>query len=74
LSHDEVKLAVGLFCGFVSAIASAASSFLYINNEYLILKKEKRKEKKKRQKKKKAPYILSSFSSALHPAIEISTP
>jgi len=29
-SHDEVKRAVGLFIGFVFAIASAACSFLYL--------------------------------------------
>jgi len=38
LSHDEVKRAVGLFYGFVSAIASAPCSFLYLNNEYLNIK------------------------------------
>jgi len=43
LSHDEVKRAVGLFDGFVSAIASAPCSFLYLNNEYLIRKKKKKK-------------------------------
>jgi len=36
LSNDEVKRAVGLFHGFVSAVASAPCSFLYLNNEYLI--------------------------------------
>ena len=35
LSHDEVKRALGLFHGFVSAIASAPCSFLSLNNEYL---------------------------------------
>jgi len=44
LFHDEVKRAVGLFCGFVSAIASAPCSFLYLNNEYLIIKKKKKKK------------------------------
>jgi len=44
LSHDEVKRAVGLFHGFVSAIASAPCSFLYLNNEYLIIKKKKKKK------------------------------
>jgi len=49
LSHDEVRRAVGLFHGFVSAIASAPCSFLYLNNEYLIItKKKKGKRKKKR--------------------------
>jgi len=69
LSHDEVKRAVGLFHGFVSAIARAPCSFLYLNNEYLIIKRKKRKKKKK----KEAPYFLPSFSSAPPPAIEIST-
>jgi len=36
LSHDEVKRAVGLFYGFVSAIAGTPCSFLYLSNEYLI--------------------------------------
>jgi len=43
LSDDEVKLAVGLFHGFVSAIASAPCGFLYLNNKYLISKKRKEK-------------------------------
>jgi len=29
-SHEEVKRAVGLFIGFVFAIASTACSFLYL--------------------------------------------
>jgi len=37
LSHDEVKRAVGLFYGFVLAIASAPCYFLYLNNEYMII-------------------------------------
>jgi len=45
LSHDEVKRAVGLFCGFVCAIASAPCSFLYLNNEYLIIKKKEKRKK-----------------------------
>jgi len=46
LSDDEVKRAVGLFCGFVSAIASAPCSFLYLNNEYMIIKiKDNKKQK-----------------------------
>jgi len=45
LSHEEVKRAVGLFSGFVSAIASAPCSFLYLNNEYLIIKNKKNKKK-----------------------------
>jgi len=40
LSHDEVKRGVGLFYGFVFAIASAPCDFLYLNNEYRILKKK----------------------------------
>jgi len=48
LSHDEVKRAVGLFYGFVSAIASAPCSFLYLNNEYLIIKNKKIKIKIKK--------------------------
>jgi len=56
LSHDEVKRAVGLFHGFVSAIASAPCSFLYLNNEYLIKIKIKiKKIKKIKQKKIKKP-------------------
>jgi len=59
VSHDEVKRAVGLFYGFVSATASAPCSFLCLNNEYLIIKKKK--EKKKKEKKKKARYFLDSL-------------
>ena len=29
-SHEDVKRAVGLFIGFVFAVASAACSFLYL--------------------------------------------
>jgi len=43
LSHDEVKRAVGLFYGFVLAIASAPCYFLYLNNQYIIKKKKKKK-------------------------------
>ena len=49
MSHDEVKRAVGLFYGFVLAIASAPCYFLYLNNEYMIYKKKKRKKKKKKK-------------------------
>ena len=32
-SHEGVKWVVGLFTGFVHAIASAPRGFLYFNNE-----------------------------------------
>ena len=47
-SHEGVKQVVGLLVGFVFAIARAACSFLYLNNEYMITKKKKKKEKKKK--------------------------
>jgi len=34
-SHEGVKRVVGLFMGFVFAIASAPCDFLYLNNEYM---------------------------------------
>jgi len=45
-SHEGAKRVVGLLVGFVFAIARAACSFLYLNNEYII-----RKEKKKTTKR-----------------------
>jgi len=51
-SHEGVKRVVGLFIGFVFAIASAPCDFLYLNNEYMTLKKKK--------KKKKAPNFIYS--------------
>jgi len=36
LSHEEVKLAIALFFGFVFVIASALYGFLYLNNKYMI--------------------------------------
>ena len=58
LSHDKVKLALGLFCGFVFAIASPLYGFLYLNKEYII--------------KQKSPLFPSSNISSPPPAIEIS--
>jgi len=53
-SHEGVKQVVGLFIGFVFAIASAPCDFLYLNQQkYDTKKKEKRKKKK--QKNKKSP-------------------
>ena len=68
LSHDEVKRAVGFFCGFVFAIASAPCDFLYLNNEYMILKKKKKKEKPPiflGCKPRLAFYVYSSFLSTI---------
>ena len=59
LSHEEVKRAIGLFCGFVSAIASAPWSFLYLNNEYLIIIIIIIIKKKKRSGNKHTPVGVS---------------
>ena len=55
MSHDEVKRAVGLFYGFVFAIASTPCDFLYLNNEYMIKRKKKKKKKKKKRREKRDP-------------------
>lgn len=39
MSHDKVKLALGLFCGFVFAIASPLYGFLYLTKNTLLNKK-----------------------------------
>ena len=67
-AHEGVKQVVGLFIGFVFAIACAPCGFLYLNQRI----HDKKKEKKK--KSEKAPYCVASLSSAPPAAIEISTP
>jgi len=52
LSHNKVKRAVGLFIGFVFAIASAPCGFLYLKQRIHDLKRKK--------KNKKDPYFLGS--------------
>jgi len=64
-SNDELKRALGLFHGFVSAIASAPCSFLYLNNEYLIIKK---KLKKRRKKENRSPIFSSTLCALCTPS------
>jgi len=47
-SHKGLKRVVGLLVGFVFAIARAACSFLYLNNEHMITKKKKKKRPRDR--------------------------
>ena len=47
-SHEGVKRVVGLFTHFVSVIASAPHSFLYLNQRIHDIEKRKKKTRKKR--------------------------
>jgi len=69
ISHEGVQPVVGLVIGFVFAIASAPSGFLYLKQQIHDYKKRKQKKEKE-----ESPLLPSSFSSAPPPAIEISTP
>jgi len=57
VSHERVKRVVGLFIGFVFAIASAPCDFLYLNQQIY----DDKKKKKEKTEKKRAPYFLGSF-------------